>query len=173
MGLQEGYGYNNTNLAYDLSRFENQEKEDSARRRDRESREARKIMLKSRSLSRSGSRIKIIAVCGLIFAALCAVNINNTRSDEWARMVAEQKEVLNEVQEQNALLQSKLDSKANIGYIEEYAADTLGMSKISHSQIDYLELNTENLIETQEDVSNNIFSSIAEWFKDILEYIGL
>ncbi len=173
MSLREEYGYNNTNLAYDLSRFENGEKDNDERRRERESREARKIMLKSKSLSRSGSRIKIIAVCGLVFAALCAVNINNTRTDEWARKVAEQKEILIEAQEQNSLLQSKLDSKANIGYIEEYAANTLGMAKVSHSQIDYLELNTENLIETQEDGSDNIFSSIAGWFKDILEYIGL
>lgn len=165
-------GAYNTNLAYDLSRFETTARVEDERRSEQQKRAA-DIKMKSRSVSRSGSKLKIFAVCGAVFAALCAVNITNTNADDWARKVSEQQQLLTEAQERNDLLQSRLDSKANIGYIEEYAANNLGMTKVSNSQINYLEINTENLIEVDIDGSDGIFSSIKDWFKDVLEYIGL
>lgn len=70
------------------------------------------------------------------------------------------------------LLQSRLDSKANISYIEEYAANELGMAKVTNSQINYLDVNTENLIEVTPENNGSIFSAVADWFGDLLEYIG-
>ena len=77
-----------------------------------------------------------------------------------------------EAQEENSLLQSRLDSKANISYIEEYAANELGMAKVTNSQINYLDVNTENLIEVTPENNGSIFSAVADWFGDLLEYIG-
>ena len=86
--------------------------------------------------------------------------------------VDDQKKLLAEARDENSLLQSRLDSKVNISYIEEYAATELGMSKVTNSQINYLSVNTEDLIEVSPEDSGNIFTAIADWFGDLLEYIG-
>ena len=135
-----------SNLAYDLSHFDNTARKEQERQQDRE-RRAREIKMNKHSVSRSGSRFMIVACAVAVFGALWAVNVQNTKEDDIARMVDDQKKLLAEAQDENSLLQSRLDSKINISYIEEYAANELGMSKVTNSQINYLSVNTEDLIE--------------------------
>ncbi len=164
-----------TNLAYDLSLYENtarrQQVEREDRERDRERRE-REIKLKKHSVSRSGSKLKLVMFAAVVFAALWAVNVQNTRVDDIARKVDDQKQLLAELQDENSLLQGRLDTKANIGYIEEYAASQLGMAKVTNSQINYLDVNTESLIEVTPEGGGGFFGAVADWFGDLLEYIG-
>ena len=167
-------GSYNTNLAYDLSRFDVAEQEKHNAHRVKEQEKAKQeIRMNSRSVSRSGSRLKVIVAGGVVFAALCIVNIQLTSADDWARKVTEQQALLTAAQEENSLLQSKLDSKVNIGYIEEFAASELGMAKVTNSQIQYLSVNTEALIEVEADGDDSMFGGIGEWFGDMMEYIGL
>lgn len=167
-------GSYNTNLAYDLSRFDVAEQEKHNAHRVKEQEKAKQeIRMNSRSVSRSGSRLKVILAGGAVFAALCIVNIQLTSADDWARKVTEQQALLTAAQEENSLLQSRLDSKVNIGYIEEFAASELGMAKVTNSQIQYLSVNTEALIEVEADGDDSMFGGIGEWFGDMMEYIGL
>ncbi len=159
-----------SNLAYDLSMYDNAARREQERERERRARQIK--MNKKHSVSRSGSVVKLGLVCAVVFGALWVVNVQNTKVDDVARMVDDQKTLLSEAQEENSLLQSRLDSKANISYIEEYAANELGMAKVTNSQINYLDVNTENLIEVTPDNSGSIFSAVADWFGDLLEYIG-
>lgn len=164
----------NTNLAYDLSKFDVEEQEkQNARHRAEQEQVKREIKMNSRSVSRSGSRVKFILAAGAVFAALCVVNIQFTAADDWARMVSDQQAALTTAQEENSLLQSKLDAKVNIGYIEEYAASRLGMAKVTNSQVRYLSVNTEALIEVEADGDNSLISGVSGWFGDMMEYIGL
>lgn len=167
-------GSYNTNLAYDLSRFDVAEQEKHNAHRVKEQEKAKQeIRMNSRSVSRSGSRLKVIVAGSVVFAALCIVNIQLTSADDWARKVTEQQALLTAAQEENSLLQSRLDSKINIGYIEEFAASELGMAKVTNSQIQYLSVNTEALIEVEADGDDSAFGGIGEWFGDMMEYIGL
>ncbi|MBD5384085.1 MAG: hypothetical protein HDR72_03685 [Ruminococcaceae bacterium] len=162
----------NTNLAYDLSMFDTAERERREKQR-RADEEARKIRLAPlNSVSRSGSRIKIVMAALMIFAALFAVNYYNTKRDDVARMVAEQEELLTAAKDDNNLLQSKLDTKANIGYIEKYATEQLGMSKVAASQKKYISVNTEDLIEVTGDDDGGFLNSVKKGFSAFLEYIG-
>lgn len=165
----------NSNLAYDLSRFDVAEHEkEHSRQQEEQEKVKQEIRMNSRSVSRSGSRVKAIACVGAIFASLCLVNVRLTSADDWARKVTEQRELLTAAQEQNSLLQSRLDSKVkNIGYIDEYATDVLGMAKVSNSQIKHLSVNTESLIEVAPDGNGTIFETVSDWFGDLMEYIGL
>ena len=160
-----------SNLAYDLSHFDNTARREQERQQDRE-RRANAIQMNKHSVSRSGSKFGIVVCAIAAFGALWAVNVQNTKVDDIARMVDDQKTLLAEAQDENSLLQSRLDSKVNTGYIEEYAVDQLGMSKVSNSQINYLSVNTEDLIEVSPEEGGNIFTAIADWFGDLLEYIG-
>lgn len=161
----------NTNLAYDLSRFDTTDRERREKQRRAEA-EARKIyMAPLNSVSRSGSKIKIVMAALMIFAALFAVNYYKTKRDDVTRMVTEQEELLTAAKDDNALLQSKLDSKANIGYIEKYATETLGMSKVAASQKKYISVN-EDLIEVSGDDSEGLLGTVKRGFSAFLEYIG-
>lgn len=167
-------GSYNTNLAYDLSRFDVAEYEKRNEQRRAEQEKAKQeIRMNSRSVSRSGSRVKLLLGVGVVFAALCAVNFQLTTADDWARKVTDQQAALTAAQEENSLLQSRLESKVNIGYIEEYATAELGMAKVTNAQIQYLSVNTENLIEVEPDDGDTVFDSVNRWFGDLMEYIGL
>lgn len=163
-----------SNLAYDLSRFDVEEQEAQSRERQQKQEQAKQeIRMNSRSVSRSGSRLKVVACVSAVFAALCIVNFQMTTADDWARKVTDQKALLTAAQEENSLLQSRLETKVNTGYVEEYATKQLGMAKVSNSQIQYLSVNTESLIEVEPDGTGTIFDSVNRWFGDLLEYIGL
>lgn len=164
--------YNNTNLAYDLSRFDmsGREQREEQRKKDAEARKIR--MAPQLSVSKSGSKFLVFMTAVAVFAALFAVNYYNTKNDDVARMVSNQQEILAEAQDDNALLQSKLDSKVNIGYIEQYATERLGMTKVGAQQKKYISVNTESLIETAPDESAGFLGSIKKGFEDFLEYIG-
>ncbi|MDE7398473.1 MAG: hypothetical protein K2N06_03000 [Oscillospiraceae bacterium] len=164
--------YNNTSLAYDLSRFDmsGREQREEQRKKDAEARKIR--MAPQLSVSKSGSKLLVLATAVVVFGALFAVNYYNAKNDDAARMVSKQQAVLAAAQEDNALLQSKLDSKVNIGYIEKYATETLGMTKVGAQQKRYISVNTESLIETAPDDSKGFLGSIKKGFGDFLEYIG-
>lgn len=124
------------------------------------------------SVSKSGVKMKAIGLIVAIFAAFYAVNYYNTLKDDTYRLVVEQQELLKAATDDNALLQSKLDAKANIGYIEEYAKEKLSMSKVGSAQKKYISVNTESLIEVEKDDSEGFLGSIKKGFKEFLEYIG-
>lgn len=162
----------NSNLAYDLSRFDSRERDRREEQRKKEA-EARKPHLAPVvSAAKSGMKLKAFVVIAALFAAFYAVNYYNTKKDDTYRQVIEQQEILNAVTDDNLLLQSKLDAKANIGYIEQYAKEKLKMSKVGSSQKKYISVNTESLIEVEKDDSEGFLGSIKKGFKSFLEYIG-
>lgn len=162
----------NSNLAYDLSRFDNSERERREKQRKKEE-EARRIrMAPSASLSKSGTKLTAFVAIAAVFVAFFAVNWFNAKRDDTVRAVSAQEELLTAATEDNALLQSKLDSKVNIAYIEQYAKENLKMNKVTSSQKKYIAVNTESLIETEKDDSEGFLGSIKKGFKSFLEYIG-
>ncbi len=170
--------YYNTNLAYadevvdyDLSRFDTSLNEQ--RRKQAQQEKAAKISLApAASVSKSGSVLKIVLSVALMFGAFSAVNYFDTMKYNASRMVAAQEELLAQAQDDNELLQSKLDAKANISYIEEYATEQLGMTKVTSSQKKYISINTESLIEVDNDETEGFVGSVKKWFDRTLEYIG-
>lgn len=169
--------YYNTNLAYadeeveyDLSRFDTSLRD--IRKKQQEEEKANRIkMAPAISVSKSGSVIKILLAVTLMFGALFAVNYFNTMKYEASCMVSQQEKLLKEAQDDNELLKSKLDAKANIGYTEQYASEKLGMTKITSSQKKYISIN-ENLIEVERDETEGFIGSVKKWFSHTLEYMG-
>lgn len=169
--------YYNTNLAYDdeeleydLSRFDTSLRD--KRRKEEEQAKASAIKeAPAMSASKTGSVIKIALSVAVLFGALFSVNYFNTQKYNASRMVAEQEKLLAEAQDDNALLRSKLDAKANISYIEEYASEKLGMTKITSAQKEYISIN-ENLIEVEQDETEGFIGSVRKWFSHTLEYMG-
>ena len=99
------------------------------------------------SASKTGSVIKIALSVAVLFGALFSVNYFNTQQYNASRMVAEQEKLLAEAQDDNALLRSKLDAKANISYIEEYASEKLGMTHPEKYQTIYVNIKQDDVTE--------------------------
>ena len=163
----------NTNLAYDLSRFDTSEREQRREKERREDAKSKIHLAPQLSLSKSGSKLKLVAVIAVFFAALLTVTYYNAKSDDVIRMVSDQESLLKSAKADNVLLQNKLDTVANIGYIEKYATEKLGMTKLTPSQKKYLNMNTESLIEVEKDDSEGFIGSVKKWFNSVLEYLGI
>lgn len=159
----------NTNLAYDLSRFEKTEREQRAE----EAPKSRMHLVPAVSVSKSGSKLKVAAAALVLFGAFCAVNCSNTRKDDSLRLVEQQQTELKNALNDNSLLKSKLDGKVNTAYIEKYATEKLGMVKVSASQKQYISVNTESLVEVGGEDNGGVVDSVKSWFGGIVEYIGL
>lgn len=159
---------NNSNLAYDLSLF------DKSNRENREKQAAKpNIRLKEApSVSKSGSKFKAAMAAVVVFAALCAVNYSNTKKDDVARLYEKQQAELQNALDDNALLQNKLETMVNTSYIEKYAEETLGMTKVSPSQKKYISVNTENLVKIEQEEDLGFIGGIKSWWNSVLEYIG-
>lgn len=160
--------HNETNLAYDLSLF------DRSKRENREKREEKPRIKISEtpSVSKSGSKVKLALAAVVVFGALCAVNYSNTRVDDLSMQIEKQQTELQDALDDNALLQNKLDTMVNASYIEQYAEETLGMTKVSPSQKKYISINTENLVNVEKEEDLGFIGSIKSWWDGVLEYIG-
>lgn len=93
---------------------------------------------------------------------------------ELSKVYSEQSELqeqLSQLNEDNLSLKSELDAKTGLSQVEEYAENTLGLQKLDKSQVEYVEVETDDVIEAV-DKDENIFVSIKKWFSDVLEYIG-
>ena len=165
----------NSNLAYDydFSHFDDEERMRVRKERNEERKaQAASMKMSVMAVSRRGNIMSIVLAVAALFLALNLTNYYNTECYDLASRVAAQKDILAQAQEENALLQSKLDTKVNISYIEEYAANTLGMQKVTAAQKSYVSVNTESLVEATEDKSGGLFGSVRRWFNDLMEYIG-
>ena len=165
------YVTDNTNLAYDLSRFDTSERESREKERQQDSQSVIHLAPPI-SLSKSGSKLKLVAVIMVFFTALLTITYFNAKSDDVARMVSDQESKLASAMADNVLLQNKLDTVVNIGYVEKYATENLGMTKLTPNQKEYLSMNTEDLIEVEQDDSDGFIGSIKKWFNSVLEYLG-
>lgn len=159
----------NTNLAYDLSRFDKTEREQRAE----EAPKSEMHLAPAVSVSKSGSKLKVAAAALVLFGAFCAVNCSNTRRDDALRLVEQQQTELKNALNDNSLLKSRLDGKVNTAYIEKYATEKLGMVKVSASQKQYISVNTESLVEVGGEDNSGVVDSVKSWFGGIVEYIGL
>lgn len=155
----------NTNLAYDLSLFD--------RTTEKKHEQKPNIKLKAApSVSKSGSKFKVAMAAITIFAALCAVNYSNARVDDITRLYEQQQADYRDELDTNAVLQNKLEAMVNTSYIEKYAEETLGMTKVSPSQKKYISVNTENLVKIEQEEDLGFIGGIKSWWDSVLEYIG-
>ena len=67
-------------------------------------------------------------------------------------------------------LQTQLEGQASIRNIKEYAEDRLGLQKLDRSQIQYIQIQTEDEVVVEEP-DQNIFVQIKRKFNDLIAYL--
>lgn len=117
-----------------------------------------------------GQALKILIVSALtltlfLFVINSYVQLNEVYSDISAASTR-----LNELRSENVRMQTELEGQASIRNIKEYAEEKLGLQKIDQSQIQYIQIQTEDevIVEAPE---QNVFIKIKSWFVDLIEYL--
>lgn len=77
---------------------------------------------------------------------------------------------LNELKSDNVRMQTELEGQASIRNIKQYAEERLGLKKMAQSQIQYIQIQTEDEVIVEEP-EQNVFLKIKRWFVDLIEYL--
>ena len=72
------------------------------------------------------------------------------------------KKELAELNNVNAQLQLKAEQSVNLSYVEQYAQENLGLQKPQNYQIEYINVNKQDLID------NKVTNENKNWFEEIL-----
>ncbi len=143
----------NTNLAYDLQRFEEQTPKTSPK-------------LTVRTAQRTVHPVKIVMVAVLALLMGFTLLYSQVVITELNSQIAAKQEELNTLQAENVRMQTELEGKMSLTEIEEKAVGEYGMVKPDNSQVSYVKLEQENKLEATKP-EENIFEQIVRYIQDL------
>lgn len=151
------------NLAYDYSIYENLPQKEP---------EKRIQVKKNPSRLEPASIMKSLCIAAAALFLLSAIIYGKLEISKLYAQSSKLDQQINVIVNENAKYQTDIESKTSVKAVEEYAEKTLGLQKLDRTQIEYIELQKDNIIEVVDQKDKNIFVSIKDWFKGVLEYIG-
>lgn len=143
----------NTNLAYDLQRFEEQTPKTSPK-------------LTVRTAQRTVHPVKIVMVAVLALLMGFTLLYSQVVITELNSQIAAKQEELNTLQAENVRMQTELEGKMSLTEIEEKAVGEYGMVKPDNSQVSCVKLEQENKLEATKP-EENIFEQIVRYIQDL------
>lgn len=149
-----------TNLAYDLSRYENS----IVKEQPKPVIKAKKVQQKAVSVPKTFAAILFI---GFI---MCCILYGKVETNRVYNEIAAQNKAVDILYSENVRMQAEYEGRTSIKNVEDYAVNVLGLKKLDKAQIEYVQLQTENIVEIPENDSN-IFVKIQNKFYEILEYL--
>lgn len=154
----------NYNLAFDYGKYNEENVQGT-----------RSIRHKKNVRSAADKKKSAVTVAGilLILALLSAMIFGKVEISSLYAQRTELQTQLEQIQNENVSLESELAQKTNMTKVEEYAENELGLQKLDKSQIEYVEVDADNVAKIVQSDDSNIFVKIKRWFNSALEYIGL
>ena len=119
--------------------------------------------------NKSGSVVLIIFVSLVAFVMLGMVIYSFDRRNSAYNEVNALNTRLNLAQAENIRLQTEVDNKMSAKNVEEYAENVLGMQKIDSSQIKYIKIHTDDVVNIPEQ-DPGLVGRIRNFFMDCVEY---
>lgn len=110
----------------------------------------------------------IILGIAVVFVVLFAVSYRNALIAEKYSDIKELKTQLSSIQKDNKQIEVNIESKTNLGTIEEKAQSELGLKKLGDSQIVYMSLDKHDYIESSEE---GVKIQEDSWFQKIINKI--
>lgn len=153
-----------SNLAYDLSRYEEYEERADLRR---------KMNIKSHKAEKPRQTVAAPVLVMLIAAAGAMLSLCITSKADiaavHAAIVSAESEV-NTLEQENVSMWARLEQKSSQKVVEDYAENILGMHKLDSAQIEYVRLESGNKAEISE-ANDTWFSKIKHSFDSFVEYL--
>ncbi len=118
---------------------------------------------------KSGSITAIIFISVVAAVLLGAVVFSLDKRNTMYNRVSSLSTELGIAKDENVRLQSELESRISAQNVEEYAVNVLGMRKIDSSQITYIRIQTDDVVNIPEQ-SEGIMSKIKGFFDYCVEY---
>ncbi len=119
--------------------------------------------------ARSGSVINIILISAIAALLLGSVIYTLDRRNTMYNRVSAKNQELNLAEAENVRLQSMLESEMSAKNVEDYAENVLGMQKIDSSQIQYIKIQTGDVVSIPEK-EDGPGAKIKEFFDRCVEY---
>ena len=119
--------------------------------------------------SRIGSVFNIILVSMIATSLLGAVIYTLDRRNTVYNTVTSMNKELSLLEAENVRLQSELESKMSAKNVEEYAENVLGMKKMDSSQIKYIKIQTDDVVNIPER-EKGITAKLKGFFDACVEY---
>ncbi|MGN0641771.1 MAG: hypothetical protein ACI4JJ_01375 [Huintestinicola sp.] len=152
----------NSNLAYkaDIEKFE-----EYANRAERKPRIRSHVAKQTNAAAPS-------MVLGIIVMGAALTMLINAKADiaEIHTQIINQEAVVHSLENENVRMKAELETKSSMKAVEDYAENILGMQKLDKSQIEYVSLESGNVVEIPES-NENIFASIKNAFENFVEYL--
>ena len=150
------------NVAYDLSMYEallepKPEKQEKPQ-------QAKTVKLKNKNAFKSVVNILSIAV---IVSLVIGVIYTNSAITQTTNQIAKTQDVITELESEKAYLEFTLESRMSLDEIEDYAVNVLGMVKMDSTQVEYIEIESENKTEFS---NENLANKIEEAVEPVLSY---
>ena len=160
------YAYNRSDVAYDLSRFDTDE-----RAVQREVKRKTDIKLHKVSVAKTGNWFKTVFF--VAFAALLAFAVVSGKAtiSEISTEISEQSTLLEEAKSENAMLQARLDNMVTLSKVDEIAVSELGLQKTSKNQVHYISVYDRTMVQAAEK-DGNVFAALKGWLDGAMEYLG-
>jgi len=128
-----------------------------------------KANVQSKKQGVSNFNTKIILYIGIIFVILFAVSYRNALIAQEYSEIKSLKSELAEIEKENKQLEVNIESKTNLGAIEEKAKTELGLKKLNDSQIVYVSLDKQDYVESSEEEVK--LEEDLNWLKSIINKI--
>lgn len=104
------------------------------------------------------------------FVMVFAVIYSHSQQLEISRQIDVKKQELTDLQSENVRMQSEIAGKTSNKNIQEYVENVLGMRTIDVSQIEYVQIQTADVVEIPE-AEQNLYVKVKHWFDGVVEYL--
>lgn len=112
-----------------------------------------------------------IMIGGILSLMLFSLVINSyVQLNEVYSQISTEESRLKDLRSENVRMQTELEGQASIRNIKEYAEERLGLQKLDRSQIQYIQIQTEDEVIVEEP-DQNIFVRIKRKFNDLIAYL--
>ncbi len=120
--------------------------------------------------SRAVPIVVMILVVSVCFLMLSGVIYSNVQHLQISRQITAMQKELSDLQSENIRMQSEIAGKTSNKNIQEYVENVLGMRTIDASQIEYVQIQTADVVEIPE-AEQNLYVKVKQWFDGIVEYL--
>lgn len=149
------------NVAYDLSMYEAL-LEPKPQKETKQ--QAKIVKIKNKYAFKNFVNILSIAV---IVSLVVGVIYTNAAITQTTNKIAQTQNAITELESEKAYLEFTLESRMSLDEIESYAINVLGMVKMDSSQVEYIEIESENKTEFGED---KLADKIEQAVEPVLSY---
>lgn len=123
-----------------------------------------------RSNGRKASAVKLVVGVFFCFGLLAAVIYSNVQQLQISNQITEKQQELTDLQSENVRMKSEIAGRTSNKNIQTYAEEVLGMRTIDQSQIEYVQIQTDDVVNIPEE-EQNIFVRVKIWFDSFVEYL--